>query len=177
MSEPASLYARLHLSEAGRAAYRASVPPPPNAYPDWESWLAGRQMHGSLSVAGLSGTWVADPAGSILEAWLDPARSFPGNASSKADSDTWRLSLLEFSENYGEWVSLLTVLRSAAPYVDPDRRSLVVVHDFLWGDPETDVAIELAAGESRILDVPPAADVAEADRYLQAQRDGLDPMS
>ena len=176
MSEPSSLYVRLPLDASAREAYRASTPLAPRDYPDWQPWVDSRPMHGGAFEVGELRAGSRTTCGEILDGWLGDGR-FAGNSQERVDASGWTISMLEFSENYGDYVELLTVLRAASGFIPEGGRGVAVIHDFLWGDTETDVAVEMTAGTSRILDPPPPKDIEDAAAHLQTHADSIDPTS
>ena len=171
MSEPSSLYARFAIRPAAYQAFRASPVSAPADFPDWVEWAATRPMHGeppsAAALAEMRGS--GEPTGAVLDQWLgEDEQPVEGNVRQERDDETWTLSVALFSENYFEWMVFLSVLRGIAPYLE-DGGGAVVIHDYLWGDTDTDVAVLFSEGGSTLVGTIPALLLAEARRHLGAQ--------
>ena len=170
MSEPASLYARFAIRPEAYQAFRASPVSAPADFPDWAAWSATRPMHGGpLSPAALAEMRSSgETTGAVLDQWLaDEEQPVDGNVQEQMDGETWTLTIALFSDNYIEWIGFLSVLRGIAPFLD-DEGGAVLVHDYLWGDTDTDVALLFSEGSSRIVDEIPALLLAVARQRLGA---------
>ena len=170
MSEPSSLYARFAIRPEAYDAYRASPVSAPADFPDWAAWAASRPMQGeppsAAALAEMRGS--GETTGAVLDQWLgEDEQPVEGNVQQHRDDETWTLSILLFSENYFEWMVFLSVLRGVAPYLD-DGGGAVLVHDYLWGDTESDMAVLFSDGSSTLVDTIPALRLADARRHLGA---------
>lgn len=169
MSEPASLYARFTLSHEQYESFMNSAPARPTSFGDWQSWFDRHAMAGAGRVepgmlADLDAATVAD----VIKAW----REDPWTGTPPVEYDelrrTLRIAMLQASENYHEMLHLLTPLRGAAAFCDPNADDFIVIFDFLWGDGEVDACLSLGNGGSRFEDELPQAHREEAVSHLQS---------
>jgi hypothetical protein len=179
MSELSSLYARVRLSEAALRAFVESRPARTAAYGDWRGWLDRASFHGTISDAEIT----AMPAGAepSVRAVLD-ALCRPLDESSRERYDpvtqTWTLAVLQFSENYGDFIDTLTIIRAIAAYRDLPGDDAILIYPFLWGG-EPEAYLRIAEGTSHFEPQAPGDVIAEANACFQQlydeYTDGMDP--
>lgn len=148
MSEPSSLYARIHLTEAALAAYRAGPPALPSQFDDWQPWLATRQFHGSITGAGIAAlTHDGIPTvEEMLTTWLDSPYGSAGREGYDPATQTWSFAILECSENYMDFILALAWLRAIAAHKDLPGDDFILIFPFLWGgEPEAFLVVSPGA--------------------------------
>ena len=148
MSEPSSLVMRVHVSQAQWAAFLKSEIQPVRQFTDWSAlgpafdpaWL-DKVDYGSLRTVE---DWFAKYLG----------LSWPG-APPLYEVD-WSRNLvtcvvLEFGENFIEYVHGLNVLRRITQHKTSSDQDFIVIYPYFWDPHHVVAAIALNAGKSRFL--------------------------
>lgn len=163
MSEPSSLYARVRLTPAAFAAFQASSRVLPNAYHDWRGWLDRQQYYGSISDDQITSATHPEN-GSTVGAYLaEPStlQEFGLGSHYDAATQTWLFRLIECSENYVDFLLILSVLRAVAHYKDLPANGatddFILIYPFLWGGDANAYVVITAGASSFRTDIPPTA--------------------
>lgn len=174
MSEPASLYARFTLSHEQYEAFMSSAPAQPGGFADWQAWFDRRGMAGGGKVpAEILADLDAGSVAEAIKAWREDA--WTGTPPVEYDElrRTLRIAMLQASENYHEMLRLLTPLRGAARFNDPDADDFVVILDFLWDEREIEAYLRFGDGASRFEETCAPEHLDEARGYLREALDYL----
>jgi hypothetical protein len=174
MSEPSSLYARIRLTESALAAFYASAPALPSQFDDWRPWLASKHYYGEIKDAEIQQMTQSEAAsvGEMLALWLQQPIPGPSQVHYDPLTQTWTLGLLECSENYKDFILVLSWLRAIALFKDLPGDDFIVIHPYIWGGPpEAYVVVTLGSSTLRD-DVPPTL-LAEVNAGLQRIYDTL----
>lgn len=179
MSEPSSLYARVRLSAPALRAFVESRPARPAAYGDWRGWLDRASFHGTISDADIAATEAsAEPS---VRAYLDelcrPVINEPSRERYDPVTQTWTLAVLQYSENYGDYIDILTIIRAIAAHKDLPGEDVILIHPFLWGG-EPEAYLRIVEGASHFAQQVPGEVIAEADacfrQLCDEYADGID---
>lgn len=173
MSEPSSLYARVRLTPAAFAAFQASTLALPREYSDWRAWLDGQRYHGSISDERIGAATHPGNEQTVGE-YLALATTMPGlgdGSSYDPATQTWLFRLIECSENYFDFLLILSVLRAVALYKDlpsaPTTDDFILIYPFLWGG-AAEAYLVISAGGSHFSHEIPATAIQEADDSFNA---------
>jgi hypothetical protein len=98
----------------------------PRHYHDWQPWLRTRTYYGEINDAEIQGMnpatdmgfSAARTVGEYLLLLLQDADTSPAEVQYDAASTTWTLCVMELSENYKDFILVLSVLRGIAAYKD-----------------------------------------------------------
>lgn len=164
MSEPSSLYVRVQLTPGSFDAFLSSAPIDPAHYDDWQAWLATHTFHGTISDEDIRS--LHHSAGSVRDYVAGAVASpFNGPASSHYDpaTNTWILRILQCSENYGEFIQILSVVRAVATYQDIPGDGCILLYPYLWGGPPN-AYLNISAGTSTFCKSIPTRILHEATR-------------
>ncbi|WP_271299268.1 hypothetical protein [Sphingomonas sp. CV7422] len=174
MSEPPSAYLKVTIARAGFDRWLAAKPPVAQQWDDWRTIGMRWRSDGGTTLPEMRDETLA---GILDEASKDLAR-FATNAQALlcffanlgcdeglhiAAYDTtdshFLAGTLTWSENLGEIIACLTLMRGVADYLAPGERGTAVIHNYIWGGDGRDAtaaALDIgAAGKSRLL--PPDA--------------------
>src|SRR5262245_61939956 len=118
------------------AAFQASRLVPPRQYGDWRAWLGSKRFYGEISNAEIEA--MAHPEGEIrMGDYLSGLvrQIYLGPAKSDYDplSKTWTLRVMQCSENYLDFILILSVLRAVASYKDLHGDDFILIYPYLWG--------------------------------------------
>nr|WP_315245226.1 hypothetical protein [uncultured Albidiferax sp.] len=179
MSERHSLYVRVHLSKRAYQKYMDSPCANAGDFGDWMACFAGVALSGGP----LTAARVAEYArrggpevsvGTFVAQWC----AEPENAAtSRYDeaTETWQFCVLQFSENYGEFLEFLPSMRAACFFKDRPGDDFLVVYPFIWDTGHT-VCFHIDLGHSRFQSDFPPCWHAEAHAELGALMDDLGVM-
>jgi hypothetical protein len=169
VSEPRSLYARVTLGAAALAAWRAAPVGRATDWDDWMPWLAVQSYSGPrmtpADIAAIARR--PDPRLRTNGDWIDAVAGFGARAAYDAATQRWALMVIEYSENYREYIEALAVLRGAARFKDRPGDDFVLIFPYMWGYPGG-VGAGIGQGSSTLWGPLPGAAVAEASAALQA---------
>jgi hypothetical protein len=156
MSEPNQLYARVHLSRGKFDEFLAARFPDPSEDSEVLAWLSGASYYGDrytpqsirerISAEATIGEWV--------ERLLEPAPYgfvMPARSSYDEASQAWTLAVLDFSENYDDYLAAVAVFREAAKYKDLDGDDGMLIYACIFASDDVEVALRIKTGWSRFI--------------------------
>jgi hypothetical protein len=166
MSEPNQLYARVHLSRAKFDEFLASAFPDPSEDDDVLAWLFEASYYGDrytpesirerISSEPTIGQWVEQLVAPAPYGFVMPARSSYDDA-----SQAWTLAILDFSENYDDYLAAVAAFREIAKYKDVLGDDGMLVYAYMFGNDDVEVALRIETGSSRFLAEDEAAPLVE----------------
>jgi hypothetical protein len=174
MSEPNQLYGRIHISRERLDAFLASRFPDAAADAGLLEWLEGAEYYGERYTPALIGERV-DVDGTVGE-WVDdvtePATHgivMPSSNVYDGTTQTWTLAVLDFSENYDDYIAAVAVFRAVAAYKDLPSDDAFLIYGYLFEGGAVAAALRIRAGEATFVpEDDAAAFVAEADEAMEA---------
>lgn len=174
VSEPRQIFGRLHLSRARFDELCGASFPDVSEDPGVLAWLAAGSYYGPRYTAEIVRERLAE-YGSVRE-WLDAvvapgAWGFPMPVRNRYDEAecSWTLGVLDFSENYDDYLAAVAVFRLAAAYKDLPGDDGMLIYGYMFGDNEISVALRVDIGQSSFLSEDEAgALVAQADETMEA---------
>jgi hypothetical protein len=157
MSEPDSLYLRVRLSKQAYQRYLDSVCADARDFSDWMDWIGKAQMYGK----GITESDIREIAersskrktSEEIDAWASDAWNI-GKSEYDDATETWRFGMLQFSENYYDFLEHLPVFRAVDRFKDRGGVDFMLVHNFLFSPQEYVVLFELSEGRSTIAGSP-----------------------
>jgi hypothetical protein len=169
MSEPDSLYLRVHLSKPAYERYLANEGFDARDFPDWMSWLTRAKMYGPPftpeRVAEIGQSVRRRSPAEELKAWTTNAWAI-AKSDYDEQTETWRFGILQFSENYSEYLEMLPPLRAVDRFKDRPGVDFMLVYNYLWSPGHYTVLFELNDGRSTIVGSP-GQDVPLPERYRE----------
>lgn len=170
MSEPSSFYLRVTLTPEALKAFRASPVSLPSAYDDWSEWLENSQFHGTIGperIAKLE-TYMQSlgTVGTYVDQWLDSRYSQPVRDHYNPETQTWTLCILQCSENYVEFIEVLSIMRAACQFKDVQSGDdFILIFSYLW-DGGINVYVPLDMNSSQLHTQVPEQPLEEAKAAL-----------
>lgn len=168
MSEPSSLYMRITLTPQAFAAFCQSRPVAPRFYQDWQSWLATQTFYGEITDERIAQLPAAEVT-SLGEYLTYLAKDMDaGPAKTVYDPVTKRCTLAvpQLSENYIDFIEVLTLLRGVAHYKDLPGEDFILIYPHFWGGaPEAYLVI--TEGSSQFVAPTPDTAIHEASQFLE----------
>ena len=175
MSEPNSLYLRVRLSREAYQRYLESPSADARDFSDWMDWLGKVKMSGGPmtpeKIEAIGASSSKRMTAKDIQAWTTDNWAIAKSEYDDA-TETWRFGILQFSENYYEFLEYLPVLRAVDRFKDRAGVDFLLVHNFLWFPDYYIVCFEFAEGKSVIAGSPgqgvafPKAYAEEAARFL-----------
>ncbi len=177
MSEPSSLYMRVHLTAGNLEAFQSSRLRAPSSYSDWLAWLRTRTFYGEITASDIERMDPARDAGApeiqsvgeyLALLCQDPTAS-PSQTHYDPATQTWTLCVMQLSENYNDLIVALSILRGVSAYKDLPGDDFILIYPYLWVDHPGDFAnayVTIAPGRSQLAHAIPADSVREADQHL-----------
>lgn len=177
MSEPSSLYMRVHLTAEQLEAFQSSRLMAPRSYDDWQPWLDSKTFHGNITAADIqnlnpsldAGASDVQSVGEYLSFLLEDAYASPSQANYDATTQTWTLYVMQLSENYNDFIVALSILRGIAAYKDLPGDDFIIIYPYLWAENPgafAEAYVVVTPGSSRILNQIPADVIHEANQRL-----------
>lgn len=167
MSEPCSLFAKVHISQMQLDNFFAAPPWQPAITQDWRDWWDTRQMYSKSAL-----TEIPCYANNRVDAWLeDPFHMAFSNYDPA--QELWHFGIIQFTENYIEMLPMLALLHHLAAYKKPDDDDFALIFNYFYGDCEVNASIRYSGQTARLN--PKAehkTDIAPA--HLQYATDYLD---
>lgn len=162
MSEPSQLIARFHLSAAQHQRFLEHIITPAKQYADFVDWLAAGQFYGK-DTPGIEEKILNNaPHGTSVQHWLtelvDTCRYGPLINQYDEATGEWTLTVVDFSESYGNFVDALNVLRQISAFKDLPEPDYIVIMDNWFsatGFANTTAIIEATPGASRFVEQAP----------------------
>lgn len=176
MSERHSLYARVHLSKRAYQHYMDSPCAHAGDFGDWMEWMGGIALSGGPMTAARVAEYARRggpdvSVGTFVAQWCAEPENAAASHYDEA-TETWQFCVLQFSENYGEFLEFLPAIRAACAFKDRPGDDFLVVYPFIWDTGHT-VCFRIDSGYSRFVpDFPPAWH-SEANTALDALMDAL----
>jgi hypothetical protein len=175
MSEPCQLFARVRLSRAQYDRFLKSEFPDPSNDAEVLGWLSNASYYGERytpdsireRLRGLStvGAWVDELVAPSPYGLSVPAANLYDDA-----TQTWTLAVLDFSENYDDFITAIAAFRAIAAFKDVSGDADgMLIYGYVHEHGYVISALGIDCGTSRFLeDGAPAALVNQADSAMES---------
>lgn len=144
MSEPSTLYTKIHISKENLEVFLNSEPSDPIIYTDWKNWMESKRIYSSENIENTISS--IGPAGfDNIENLIDYFKTDRYNIcffDYDENSEIMELSIIFFSENYGEMIPVLTALRGIENYSKGNNEDFIVIFDYWWGTTSIEERLE-----------------------------------
>jgi hypothetical protein len=169
MSEPDSLYLRVRLSRQAYQRYLESVCADARDFSDWMDWVGKAKMYGDgiteNDIREIGERSSKRKTGEEINAWATDAWNI-GKSDYDEATETWRFGMLQFSENYYDFLEHLPVFRAIDRFKDRPGVDFLLVYNFLISPDDYVVFFELTEGKS-VIAGSPGQDVAFPTTYAE----------
>lgn len=174
MSEPSQLYARVRLSRPRLEEFLAGVFPDPSDDADVLAWLSSALYYGDRYTPQLIRERLASQT--TVGAWVDwltePAShgfAMPSRNGYDDESQTWTLAVLDFSENYDDYLAAVAAFRTIAKYKDLAGDDGFLIFGYLFEESYIAAALRIGVNMSEFLDDSSAQSlVSEASAAMES---------
>src|SRR5262249_29701975 len=130
----------VHVTAEKLQAFHNSRLIAPRSYTDWHPWLDTKTFYSDITAADIqnmdpvhdAGVSDGQSVGEYLAFLLQDAYASPAHAHYDATSQTWILCVMQLSENYNEFILVLSILRGIAAYKDLPDEDFIIIYPYLW---------------------------------------------
>ncbi|MDO5510013.1 MAG: hypothetical protein Q4F57_04905 [Weeksellaceae bacterium] len=132
MSEPNSLFAKIHITKENFDNFLKASPTTPKLDENWLQWWDSREMHDSAQLE--EKNLIAYPESTneaIIEWWKGDRYSFTFS-DYDLENEIWNFGIYMFSENYYEMIPGLAFLKSMAELKTKNEEDFAIVYNFHW---------------------------------------------
>ncbi len=169
MSEPSSLYAKIHITKENLEKFMNSFPTQPPRYKDWQSWFNTKKMYGDGIIDEKELQQMNFPSTAIVKKIIEETQSdeLPGFTPSEYDEEKgiWHLLIPFFRENYFEMIPILSLLRGVQQFKEKNEEDFIIVYSHFW-DSGVDAYIKFALSESLFVEEVNEIDLQLAMDYV-----------
>ena len=152
MSELSSLYARINIKAENYNKFLSDRPKQPRLDDNWTNWWSSRKMYGKR-ILEADDLYAYNDASNkeILDGWKNASHS--GTLYEyDAATQTMKIGIVFFSENYGEMIPMLAFLLSLADYKEYNDDDFIIIYPYFWGDKVLNAFITFA-GKDALFDI------------------------
>jgi hypothetical protein len=172
MSEPNQLYARVRLTRPRFDEFLSSAFRDPSEDPDVLAWLSTASYYGDRYTPELIRERISsEPTVSEwVERLLEQAPygfAMPARNSYDDESQTWTLAVLDFSENYDDYIAAVAVFREIAKYKDLPSDDGMLIYGHLFESDGVQLALRITIGSAKFMGEGEAGElVSEANTVM-----------
>ncbi len=155
MSEPDQLLVQVRLSPGSYKAFRSAPPPAASRTLEWEAWLSDKRYHGPpIGLDEIENRYCRYRESSVdgfLRAVAESDDS--GFALDQYDltREEWTYRILDYSENYGDFIKMLNVLQSVAPLKDRPGRDHALIFGHFYQQSQVVALLRVDAGRGTLV--------------------------
>jgi hypothetical protein len=172
VSEPNQLYARVRLSRQRLDDLLGSAFPDPSEDEDVLGWLSTASYYGERYTPKLIRERISSEP--TVREWVDrllePASygfAMPARNGYDDGSQTWTLAVLDFSENYDDYIAAVAVFREIAKYKDLLSDDGMLIYGHLFESDGVQLALRITIGSAKFMGEDEAGElVSEANTVM-----------
>ena len=132
MSEPNSLFAKIHITKDNFDNFQKTNPKTPKLDNDWLDWWNSKEMYGKTELKEVY-TYDDPTNESIINGWKDAKHSLTFS-DYDLENEIWHFGIITFSEHYTEMIPGLAFIKSVAEFKTENKEDFAVVYNYFWGD-------------------------------------------
>ena len=155
MSEPDQLLVQARLSPGAYKVFRSAKPPAASRTLDWEAWLSNKRYYGPpIVLADIESKYCRYREASIdgfLRAVVESDDSGFALDQYDVSGEEWTYRVLDYSENYGDFIKMLNVLQSMAAFKDRPPRDHALIFGHFYQQSKLVALLRIGVGESRLV--------------------------
>ncbi|MBX3253593.1 MAG: hypothetical protein KF862_05580 [Chitinophagaceae bacterium] len=142
MAEYNSLYINIKIREERLQEFLQEKIIPQNIDDQWQKWWSSREMYSKQTLDHLPHYHFQN--NSAIFNQLLKGKDFCSMEQYDENNQTWTFISVFFSENYTEILPMLSLLKSLAPYQEPENTGVACIYDFYWGTNQVMACLEFA---------------------------------
>ena len=134
MSEPNSLFAKIHITKDNFDTFLNSKPMTPKLDNNWLEWWDSKEMYGKTELQEKNMYCYEDANnGEIINGWKE-ARESLTFSDYDAENEIWHFGIIMFSENYLEMIPGLAFIKSVSEFKNENKEDFAIIYSYFWGD-------------------------------------------
>ena len=173
MSEPSSVYAKIHISKANLKNYLNAQIKPLNDFNNWLMWINKQEYSGKITIEDVKSQhfWHCKTNQEYFDIYL--SEDF---TSSYFDYDERQelliISILQFSQNMFDYIKMIHIIGSISSFKSSENTDFLMIYDFLWfEDAKPTYYLEIKKDKSNIVYTIGNELIIEATNYLEKRRE------
>lgn len=134
MSEPNSLFVKVHITKDNFDKFLKSKPTTPKLNNDWIEWWNSRKMYGKTELQEKDLYCYEDLTNeSIINDWINIKETL-SFSDYDVENEIWHFGIILFSENYGNMIPGLAFIKSVSEFKTECEEDFAIVYNFFWGE-------------------------------------------
>lgn len=147
MSEPSSLFAKIHISKDSFDNFLKAKPTTPKLDNNWIEWWNCKEMYGKTDLQERDVYCYEKPTNeSIINSWKEAKHTFTFS-DYDLGNEIWHFGIILFSENYSEMIPGLAFIKSVAEFKKEHDNDFAIVYNYIWGDKDIHSYINYESGK------------------------------
>ena len=148
MSEPNSLFAKIHISKDKFDAFLKAKPKQPKLNDNWLEWWNSKEMYNKSELQEKNLYCFEEPTNElIINGWIE-AKETLTFSEYNLENEIWHFGIIMFSENYFEMIPELAFLKSIDEFKNEDENDFTIVYNYFWGDEDVNAFINYKNGKA-----------------------------
>lgn len=146
MSEPNSLFAKIHISKDNFEKFLTSKPQKPKLDNDWLQWWDSKEMYGKSDLQEKNIFCYEDATNAeIIEGWKEAKESLTFS-DYDVENEIWYFGIIMFSENYFEMIPGLAFIKSVSEFKTENKDDFAIIYSYFWGGNDINAFISYENG-------------------------------
>ena len=179
MSEPNSLFAKIHISKNKFDAFLSSKPQTPTLDNDWKEWWASRKMYGKSELQEQNLVCYIDETNGAIINSLVEAKEYLAFSEYDDQHEIWNFGVIMFAENYLDMIPGIAFIKSVSEFKNENNEDFAIIYNHFWGAAYVCAFINYQNGDSffdtniqQISDIDPNV-LKYSEEYLRKKYDEL----
>jgi len=133
MSEPNSLFAKIHITKDNFDAFLKTQPAHPKLHTNWLEWWNSKKMYGKTDLQEKD-IYCYDKLtnASIIQAWIETKESLTFSDYDN-ENGIWYFGIIMFAENYFDMIPGLAFVKSVSEFKDTNEDDFAIIYSYFWG--------------------------------------------
>ena len=134
MSEPNSLFAKIHITKDNFDNFQKSKPMTPKLDNNWLEWWNSKEMYNKTDLQEKNLYCYDEPTNdSIINGWKEAKHSLTFS-DYDLENEIWHFGIIMFSQNYTEMIPGLAFIKSIAEFKNENKEDFAIVYNYFGGD-------------------------------------------
>lgn len=134
MSEPNSLFARIHISPEKFEVFLRAAPKIPSLDHEWLAWWDGKEMYKKSHLQEKSmRAYSVSHNEAVISTWRGEKDTATFSDYDAANS-LWHFGIIFFSENYLEMIPGIAFIKSVEDFKDAHEEDFALIYNYFWED-------------------------------------------
>lgn len=134
MSEPNSLFAKIHITKNNFENFLKAKPREPKFNGNWSEWWNSKVMYNRVDLQEKDIYCYKDSTNeAIINGWKGAKHSLTFS-DYDLESEIWNFGIIMFSENYLEMIPGLAFIKSVDEFKTENSEDFAIIYSHFWGD-------------------------------------------